>query len=344
MPTREDSPENQLVSNFLSDSGVNENKDLITGLLLEAASLSQTKLSRLDLKILRSSLMELRQAFDIFTPYRARRKVTIFGSARLTRDDANYKLAADVAKLLANNGWMVVTGGGPGIMTAGIEGAGAENAFGINIRLPFEQGPSEALANDPKSFEMKYFFTRKLMLMKESDAFISLPGGLGTLDETFELLTLMQTGKAQLAPMILLDPPGYGYWNAVSNLMSQELLQRGFISEADLALFSIHNDPKLSAQEIEHYYLNFHSLRWVGNLLVLRMKYEIDPLGLATINEKFGDLGGSRGIIPGPPTRVEVSGEDHLELHRLYIHFDKRSYGRLKELINFLNDPLRFSS
>jgi uncharacterized protein (TIGR00730 family) len=188
-----------------------DDEDLIFELLATAALLGRDRADRGDLKIADSALQELRHAFKAFEPFRAARKVAIFGSARTRRDDPLYEQARRLAAAMAEQDWMVITGAGPGIMEAGIEGAGADNAFGVSIRLPFESPTSHFVADDPKLLRFRYFFTRKVTFIKESHGFVLLPGGYGTMDEAFELLTLVQTGKAPPAPIVLLDVPGATY-------------------------------------------------------------------------------------------------------------------------------------
>src|SRR5205823_3000320 len=292
---------------------------------------------RLDLKITNSALKEMRQAFRLFAPYRDIPKVTIFGSARTSPDDPLYEQTRALASTLASQGWMVVTGAGPGIMAAGVEGAGPESSIGVNIRLPFEQGVNAFLATDDKLVEMKYFFTRKLMLMKESAGFAVLPGGFGTLDEAFELLTLLQTGKAAPAPIVLLEVPGGSYWKAWERFLVEEVLARGLISENDFRLFRVTDDVAAARDEIVGFYANYHSIRFVGDLLVVRLRDAPDDALLEKINASFGDITTTGRMERSEPRPAEVSTNDHLELPRIAFHFDRASYGRLRELIDVLN-------
>jgi uncharacterized protein (TIGR00730 family) len=249
-----------------------------------------------------------------------------------------YEQARRLATLVASAGWMVVTGGGPGIMAAGTEGAGRERSFGINIRLPFEQEANEILAGDPKLIEMRYFFTRKLMLVKESEGFVALPGGFGTLDEALELLVLAQTGKAEPAPIVLLDVPSEGgYWQAWERFITDEVGSRGMISPADRHLYRVTGDAKEAADEILGFYRNYQSRRWVGDVLLLRLRHAPTPAQVTQLSEEFSDIcldGGLRVVEPMP---VEVAEGDHLELARLALAFDRVSYGRLRQLIDAVN-------
>src|SRR5687768_5608665 len=222
---------------FVDELSVRRNRDLVEDMVADVVELARQNGDRLDLKIASAALAEMRTAFAVFGPYRQVPKVTIFGSARTRRDDPLYAQTRDLAAALAAQGWMVITGAGPGIMAAGQEGAGRDMSFGINIRLPFEQGANEFIADDPKLVEMKYFFTRKLMLLKESDGFAVMPGGFGTLDETFELLTLIQTGKAEPSPIVLLEVEGGTYWHQFEEFVRHEVGRRGLIDDDDCVLY-----------------------------------------------------------------------------------------------------------
>jgi hypothetical protein len=266
------------------------------------------------------------------------RKVTMFGSARTAPEDPIYVLARDLARQLASEGWMIVTGAGPGIMAAGTEGAGRDLSFGVNIRLPHEQGANAFIAQDPKLVEMRYFFTRKLMLIKESNAYVVLPGGFGTLDECFELLTLLQTGKAEPAPVVLVETPGGGFWHAWLRFVEEEVVARGYVSAPDLAFFRIVTSVHDATAEIQRYYHNYHSARWVGDLLILRLQRLPPDDALVRLSEEFGDLLRSGRIRATKPLPPERSAGDHLDLERLALRFDKVSYARLRALIDALNE------
>jgi uncharacterized protein (TIGR00730 family) len=310
-------------------------RDQIEALLASVVALAREPTGRLDLKIANAALAEMTEAFRVFRPYRDVAKVTIFGSARTRPEDPLYGQARELARRLATEGWMVVTGAGPGIMAAGLEGAGRENAFGINIRLPFEQGANPFIAGDPKLVDMKYFFTRKLMLMKESDGFCVLPGGFGTQDEAFELLTLVQTGKAEPAPIVLLDTPEGHYWERWEAFVSEELAGRGLVSPDDRALYRVTDDVDAATAEILGFYRNYHSRRYVGNLLVIRLRYLPNGNELATLSREFADI--CDGIRPSGPLPPERADHDHLELARVVLRFDRVHHGRLRQLIDALN-------
>jgi uncharacterized protein (TIGR00730 family) len=290
-----------------------------------------------DLKIANVALAEMAEAFRVFRPYRHIRKLTMFGSARTRPDDPVYILARNLAAHLAAADWMVVTGAGPGIMAAGLEGAGRDHAFGVNIRLPNEGDANPFIAQDPKLVEMRYFFTRKLMLIKESHAYAILPGGFGTQDELFELLTLLQTGKAEPAPVVMLDVPGGGYWRGWDEFLRSEVEPRGLVSAEDRSLFMITDNVGEATDEILGFYRNYQSCRWVGDLLVIRLKVAPDRAELADLNRRFSDIvasGAMRMSKPLPPERADA---DNLDFPRLVFRFDKIHYGRLRQLIDLLN-------
>jgi hypothetical protein len=326
------------VESLLDELQVTSNRDQLRELFVSVVRLAQDRLDRLDLKIANAALREIIEGFEVFAPYRSVPKITMFGSARTLPTDPLYAQARDLASLLARLGWSTVTGAGPGIMAAGLEGAGPEHSFGINIRLPFEQMANEFISSDPKLVSMKYFFTRKLLLVKESDGYAVLPGGFGTLDESFELLTLLQTGKAQPAPVVLLEVPEGSYWHAWERFVTEEVSARGFIEAEDASLYLITDDVLQAAAEILGFYRNYHSLRWVGERLVIRLKAPPTPAEVAALTEEFAGicLRGPIEILPGPlPT--ETRQEDHLELPRIALGFDRTSYAHLRRLIDALN-------
>lgn len=291
----------------------------------------------LDLKIAGAALAEMREAFAMFAPYRARSKVTIFGSARTKPDDPLYRQAREVAAELAAAGWMVITGAGPGIMQAAMEGAGREQSIGVSIRLPFEQGANPVIAGDSKYVSMKYFFTRKLMLIKESKGFVCLPGGFGTLDETFELLTLTQTGKGIPVPIVFLDTPGDQYWERVGEFVEEQLVARGLVATADTGLYRVTASAAEAAAEVLRFYRNFESMRYVGDLLVIRIEQAPTPRQLDLLNERFGHLCKSGNIRIVEPFEVERREQDALDKARIAFNFAKHGYGDLRELIDTLN-------
>jgi len=325
------------LDDLLDAAGARRDRDQLFEILTSAALLAGDGAERLDLKITNSALKEMRRAFRVFAPWREVPKVTIFGSARTRPDDPLYSQTRDLAAALAGAGWMIVTGAGPGIMAAGTEGAGPERSLGVNIRLPFE-GANAFVGDDTKHVVMKYFFTRKLMLMKESDGFVVMPGGFGTLDEIFELLTLLQTGKAAPAPIVLLDVPGGGYWRAWEQFISTEVVGRSLAGADDLLLIRITDDVNAAVGEILGFYRNYHSIRWVADRLVVRLRNAPGTTALAGLNRDFSDLCVRGSIEVTAPLAPEVADADHLELDRLVLELDRTRYGRLRALIDALNN------
>jgi hypothetical protein len=313
------------------------NKDLVFELIATALRLARDRADRGDLKIANAAVKEMRYAFKIFDPYRDSRKVAIFGSARTEPDDPLYAQARALAAAMAAREWMVITGAGPGIMEAGIEGAGPDNAFGVSIRLPFEASTSQFLSGDPKLVIFRYFFTRKLSFIKEADGFVLLPGGYGTLDEAFELLTLMQTGKAQPGPVVLLDVPGGTYWSSWAAFVRGELLDRGYVSEHDLCLVKVTDDVQVAVDEVTGFFANYHSQRFVDGRLVLRVQHAPDDATLAALSEEFADIIRRGSIERIDPTAAEVADTDRIELERVALWFDRHGWPRLRELIDRLN-------
>jgi uncharacterized protein (TIGR00730 family) len=311
--------------------------DLIFELVTSSLRLAHDRADRGDLKIANAALKEMRHAFNVFAPYRAARKVAIFGSARTQPEDPLYVQARELAAAMAELDWMVVTGAGPGIMEAGIEGAGADNAFGVSIELPFETTTSQFIADDPKLINFRYFFTRKLEFIKESDAFVLLPGGYGTLDEAFELLTLLQTGKAQPAPVIMLDVPGGTYWEHWGAFVARELEVPRYVSHEDRHLFCVTDNIQTVVDEILGFYANYHSQRFVKGRLVIRLRREPSSDELAVLTRDFADII-TRGEIEAiTATAEERADDDHVDLPRVAFRFDRHGWARLRTLIDRLN-------
>lgn len=310
---------------------------MVFEMMASALALAKDPISRLDRKIANTALKEMRYAFSVFAPYRNVRKVTIFGSSRTAKGRPEYALARDFSRTIADRDWMIVTGAGPGIMEAGHEGAGGARSFGVNILLPFEATANPFIAGDPKLVNFKYFFTRKLMFIKESDAFVLMPGGFGTLDEAFELLTLIQTGKSDLHPIVMLDVPGGTYWKSFDHYLREELLGKGYISESDLNLFTYTDDMNQAVEEIEKFYRVYHSQRYVNDRLILRLNMMPTPAQLDELSDEFAD------ILEGPimraePSSGEIRDKDVLELPRISLNFDRIHAGRLRLLVDRLND------
>jgi uncharacterized protein (TIGR00730 family) len=306
-------------------------------MLLSVIKLHEADVDVLNIKILNRALKELRYGFKVFHPYRRTRKVSIFGSARTPPEDPNYQLGYRFGRLLSERGFMVITGAGPGIMLAGHEGAGHEHSFGVNIMLPFEQGPNPLIADNEKLVHLKYFFSRKLLFVKESHATALFPGGFGTLDEGFEVLTLIQTGKANLTPVVCLEAPGCDYWERWMDFINDQLLARGFISNIDLALFKIFHEEEGAVEEIETFYRNYHSSRFVNDQFVLRYHHPLDPEHLAKVNETFRDLLVTGRFVQSAALPEEDDEPDLARLSRLVFQYNRKDVGRLRQLIDWLN-------
>ena len=325
------------INAVLDEAGVHADRRLVMRMLRTAILLGEDGADRLDLKIASAALAEMRDAFRLFAPFRGVPKVTVFGSARTRQDDPLYVTARDVAAALAGDGWMVVTGAGPGIMQAASEGAGPALSLGVSIRLPFEEKPNGFVAGQDHVVAMKYFFTRKLMLIKESLGFICLPGGFGTLDEMFELLTLQQTGKAEPTPIVLLDEPGGTFWQGLRSFIDDHLAPTGVISEGDFDRVVITDSIEAARAEITGFWRNYDSLRWVGDSLVLRLKAEPTDAEIDALNESFASMLSSGRIQRTAPRQPEVADDDRLDLPRLQLHLDQRQVGNLFRLIGAIN-------
>jgi uncharacterized protein (TIGR00730 family) len=326
-----------LVSDLLDKSEIKLNRRLIAELVKESLQLGNDATSTLNLKIASAAIAEMREAFAMFAPFSERKKVTIFGSARTTKNDPVYKQTQAVAAKLASDGWMVVTGAGPGIMEAGMSGAGREMSIGVSIRLPFETSANEVIAGDEKYVAMRYFFTRKLMLVKESQAFICVPGGFGTLDEMFELLTLSQTGKGNPVPIVVLDLPNDPFWGDLDSFIKKTLLPRKLVSEQDLALYRICSSVDEAVSEIDKFYSIYNSMRFVGKRLVLRLNRQISDLHLAKLNNDFNDICLNSSIERINATKAEIDDNDLPDKPRLAFQFARRDFGRLRQLIDSIN-------
>jgi hypothetical protein len=248
-----------------------------------------------------------------------------------------YQQAVDFGRKIVKAGFMVITGAGPGIMQAGHEGAGTANSFGVNIRLPWEQSANPVIAEDKKLMSFKYFFTRKLIFIRHSDAIVLFPGGFGTLDEGYEALTLMQTGKGQLMPLVLVEPPGGTYWKTWDKNIREHLLRNQLISPDDLNFYQITDDTNEAVKIITRFYRNFHSTRFVKDLFIIRLKNAPSDSALAALNEDFADIVSGEPIKRIKPTPEEVEGSDNLDLARIAFGFNRRDYGRLRQLIDVLN-------
>jgi uncharacterized protein (TIGR00730 family) len=296
---------------------------------------------RLDWKIITSAIKEMRHSFRVFSRYAGRRKVTVFGSARIKPHSEAYKAARQFAERIKKLGFMVISGAGQGIMQAANEGAGRENSFGLNIDLPWEQEANPIVEGDEKLINFKYFFTRKLVFMKESDALALFPGGFGTLDETFELLTLIQCGRSPLRPIVMIDVPELNYWTKWLRFMQSSQLKNGFIAKDDLYLWSITYDVDEACRIITNFYRNYHSQRWVRDQMVLRIGRRLDTGELDELRRDFSSivLSGTIDQREALPEEADESGHMELpDLPRLVFRFDRRSFGKLRKLIDRINE------
>jgi uncharacterized protein (TIGR00730 family) len=311
--------------------------ELIETIRESTNKLARDHTSRGDLKILSRTLRELRYAFKVFSPYRRVRKVTVFGSARTGSDAPAYAQAVAFGRLMAEAKWLVVTGAASGIMEAGHVGAGREHSMGLNILLPFEQSANRVIKGDPKLVHMKYFFTRKLMFVKESDAVCLLPGGFGTLDEGLEVLTLLQTGKRDMMPMVLLDEPGGDYWSSLQEFIRRNLLAHGMINEEDLSLWHLTDRVETAVAEILGFYRVYHSMRYVHGRLVLRLTTPPGDALLEDINHRFADILTTGRFVASEPLAEEKDEPELAALPRLVFQFNRYNFGRLRQLIDCLN-------
>ncbi len=302
-----------------------------------ADKLGLDQASRGDLKILSRALKELRYAFKIFTPYRNVSKVTVFGSARTSPDHPDFHASVDFGRKMAELGWMVVTGAGGGIMEGAHQGAGAAMSMGVNIMLPFEQEANPIINRDAKLVTFRYFFTRKLMFVKEVHAVVLFPGGFGTQDELFEVLTLIQTGKRDLMPIVCLESPGGTYWSSWVKFVRQELLARHLISPQDLSLLRLTDNVDVAVREITDFYRNYDSMRYIRDTLVLRLHKPVTDELLAKLNANFSDIL-TTGKIERTTTHLfEIEDEKTRDLPRLALHFNRRDAGRLREMVDVIN-------
>jgi uncharacterized protein (TIGR00730 family) len=291
--------------------------------------------SRGDLKLVATALKELRYCFKVFAPYKGTRKVTVFGSARLPPADGAYQVAVEYGRRMAEEGFMVITGAAAGIMEAGHVGAGREKSIGINILLPFEQHANPIIEGDLKLMHLKYFFTRKLLFVKESDAVALFPGGFGTQDEGFEVLTLVQTGKSHLFPIIMVDEPGGDYWKRWQAFIVDVLLARKLIAPEDLSLYKLTDSVEEAVAEVLTFYRVYHSMRYVGRELVLRLRQQLSEEALEHLRAHFADIVVAGTFEQGPALPAEA--DDYPEFNRLRFHFNRRSMGRLRQLVDYVN-------
>jgi len=326
------------IQDLIAYKGGGENPDLVEDIIESALKLLTDVEDRGDVRVIQTAIRELRYAFRLFAPYADTRKVTIFGSARTHPSKTEYKQAVEFARKIAAAGFMVITGAGPGIMQAGHEGAGPGKSFGANIRLPWEQAANPVIQRDKKLITFEYFFTRKLIFIRHSDAIVLFPGGFGTLDEGYEALTLMQTGKSRLMPLVFIDRPGGTYWKTWDKNAREHLLRNQLITEDDLQLYQITDDTDQAVKWITRFYRNYHSMRFVKDLLVIRLNHTPSQSACDGLNEDFTDIIAGEKIHPIEATPEEREDRDAVELPRIAFGFNRRDYGRLREMIDVLNN------
>ena len=311
---------------------------LLSEMMTSTYRLADDQASTGDLKILNAALKELRYAFKVFRPYRHIRKVAAFGSARLESSHPAYAVAQEFGAEIVKAGWMMITGAASGIMKAGHEGAGRERSFGLNIRLPFEQEANPVIASDEKLINCKYFFTRKLLFIKESHATALFPGGFGTLDEGFESLTLVQTGKSDPRPIVFIEPASGAFWQPLLRFFREQMLREGVISPSDCSIYSVARSPREAVEAITGFYSVYHSLRYVGRQLVMRLQHRIPEAAVTRLAREFKDILGSGTMEQREALPEEADEQDLASLPRLVFHFNRRQFGRLTELVHRLNE------
>jgi uncharacterized protein (TIGR00730 family) len=326
-----------LIEELIKAKGGGANEAEVADIIENALKLLTDVQDTGDIRVIQTTVRELRYAFRLFAPYAEKRKVTIFGSARTAPSKAEYHQAVEFGKKISDAGFMVITGAGGGIMQAGHEGAGPENSFGANIRLPWEQSANPVIAKDKKLVTFRYFFTRKLIFIRHSDAIALFPGGFGTMDEGYEALTLMQTGKSQLMPLVLVDKPGGVFWKTWDKHIREHLLRDKLISPEDLNLYHITDNADDAVKVITRFYRNFHSTRFVKELFVIRLRHAPSDSALAAMNEDFADIITGEPIKIISPTPEERADTQHLDLPRIAFGFNRKGYGRLRQLIDVLN-------
>lgn len=312
-------------------------RDLIAGLLMTSLKIGRDGVGMGDLKLMHRALREMRYAAKVFHPYRHVRKVTVFGSARTPQDHPASIAANQFSQRMVQEGYMVITGAGEGIMGAAQHGAGREKSFGLNIKLPFEQSANDTIVGDEKLVTFNYFFTRKLSFVKEADAFALFPGGYGTMDELFESITLIQTGKANILPVVLVDTPGGTYWSAFYSFFKEQLLGHGLISPEDLGLVRVTDDIEVAVKEITGFYKIFHSYRHVKEKTVFRLKRRLTDAAVEALNQDFKDLLKTDGFTQGGALPEEGNEPGIAHLPRLVAHLRRGDYGRWRVLIDMIN-------
>ena len=325
------------IHQLVVDWGAEKSPELLEEMIMTVLKMARDKMGTADLKLMNRSLKEMRYAAKVFAGYREFRKVCVFGSARTLPTEPAFEVAEEFARQIVSEDYMVITGGGDGIMGAAQRGAGRDRSFGLNIRLPFEQRANETIYGDPKLINFNYFFTRKLNFVKETHALALFPGGFGTMDEGFEVLTLMQTGKARIIPVVLVDAPNGTYWETWMKFLTDDLFRLGLIGAEDFHLFKIVHNAREAVQEIVHFYRVYHSARWVGDQLVLRLKQPLSGDAVRELNTKFEDILRSGEIVQGAALRQEKNEPKIAALPRLILTPYRRSFGRFRQLIDSIN-------
>lgn len=332
-----DKAADSLINELARKIGSAETGHLLREILTTVVKLGMESKDKGDLKLVNNALKELRYSFKVFSPYRNVKKVIIFGSARSKNTSPEYKMAEDFARKITGKGYMVVTGGGSGVMEGGNKGARAGKEFALNIRLPFEQKPNPYIDEKEKIINFKYFFTRKLIFMKETDATTLFPGGFGTNDEGFEALTLIQTGKSKPRPIVMMEPKGSTYWASWKRFINNEFVKNGYIDKEDFNLFYISKDTDDAIKYIEDFYKIYHSIRYISGLTILRLNKKLSPEALQFINREFKDILTGGEIRLSPPMKEEVQRGEYPGLPRLVMNFNLRDYGRLCKMIRVIN-------
>lgn len=337
--TRTNAHVDEAIDLLMESAGGIHRPELVREMVIAALKAGQEDDERADLKLMNSTLKEMRFTAKVFGPYRGVRKVTVFGSARTRPDEPVYDMARRFGKKLAETGYMVITGGGGGIMQAANEGAGPEHSFGVNIRLPFEQRPNPVLEGNPRLITYKYFFNRKVAFIKEAHAIALFPGGFGTLDEAMETLTLIQTGKRDPLPLVLVDEPGGTYWTRWIRFFREELLKEGYIDESDFSFFERVDSVEAAVERIARFYRRFHSMRYVNGQLVLRLNSPVDADRVGELRERFQNiLIHAKEIRLSGPLPEETDDDELADLPRLVVDFNRRDFGRLRSLIDAVNE------
>ncbi len=337
--TRTNGPVDDAIDGLIALSDGVRRPEYVREMILAALKAGQEDDESADLKLMNSTLKEMRFTSKVFGPYRNVKKVTVFGSARTRPDEPIYEMAKLFGRKLARAGYMVITGGGGGIMQAANEGAGPEHSFGVNIRLPFEQHPNPVLEGNPRLITYKYFFNRKVAFLKEADAVALFPGGFGTLDEAMETLTLVQTGKRNPLPLVLIDDPASTYWTEFIKFLEAELLSRNLIGRTDFSLFERVDSADAAVEKINRFYRRYHSLRYVNGQLVIRLVSRLDEDGVRGLKTKFQDILLPQGTIAASGALpAEIEDGDFVDLPRLAVDFNRKDFGRLRSLIDAVND------